>query len=59
MKCTCCGKECSFEEGKYPEVVFMDSRNVICEECSIDYEMDGSNVIVRKDLNRIYNIKVY
>lgn len=57
MKCTCCGNECYPESmGKYPEVVFQDERNVICEECSIDYDMDGNEVIVRRDLVGIYNI---
>lgn len=46
MKCTCCGKECY--ENKYPEVVFKDEQNIICEECSIDYEMDGNKVKVRE-----------
>lgn len=60
MKCTCCGKECFLEkENKYPEAVFMDEQNIICEECSIDYEMDGSEVKVRKDLDGIYDIPLF
>ena len=57
VKCTCCGKECYTNE--YPEVVFMDGKNIICEECSIDYEMDRNEVKVRKDLDGIYNIPLY
>lgn len=59
MKCTCCGNECYPEPmGKHPEVVFQDERNIICEECSIDYDMDGNEVIVRRDLAGIYNISL-
>ena len=48
MKCTACGKECYSD--KYPEVVFADEKNIICEECSIDYAEDANgNVIERKD----------
>lgn len=55
MKCTCCGKECYWNE--YPEIVFKDEKNIVCEECSIDYDMDENHkVIVRKDLDGIYNI---
>ena len=57
MKCTCCGKECY--ENKYPEVVFKDERNIICEECSIDYEMDGNKVRVREDLENGYDIPLF
>lgn len=60
MKCTCCGKECFWEhENKYPEVVFWDERNFICEECSIDYEQDGNEVRVRKDLEGKYNLPLF
>lgn len=60
MKCTCCGNECFWEEeNKYPEVVFWDERNIICEECSIDYEMDGNGLRVRSDLAGIYNIPLF
>lgn len=60
MKCTCCGNECFLEEvNKHPEIVFMDERNIICEECSIDYEMDGNEVVIRKDLNGIYNLPLF
>ena len=48
MKCTACGKEC-FDE-QYPEVVFIDEHNIICEECSIDYEVIDGKVHVRHDL---------
>lgn len=54
MKCTSCGNECF--DNKYPEVVFADGKNIICEECSIDYEMNGNKVEVRKDLKDIYDI---
>lgn len=33
MKCTCCGKECYNDN--YPEIVFNDGKNIICEECSM------------------------
>lgn len=60
MKCTCCGKECFWEyENKHPEVVFWDERNFICEECSIDYEQDGNEVRVRKDLEGKYNLPLF
>lgn len=60
MKCTCCGKECFLEEeNKHPEIVFVDERNIICEECSINYEMDGNEVKIRKDLEGIYNIPLF
>lgn len=60
MKCTCCRQGCFWEhENKYPEVVFWDERNIICEECSIDYDMDGDRVIVRKDLEGIYNLPLF
>lgn len=36
MFCTSCGKECF--DNQYPEVVFKNENNYICEECSIDYE---------------------
>lgn len=45
MKCTCCGNEC--HDQKYPEVVFMDETNIICEKCSIDYEQKEGKVIRR------------
>ena len=57
MRCTCCGKECY--ENKYPEIVFKDELNVICEECSIDYDMNKGKVIIRKDLEGIYNIPLH
>ena len=60
MKCTCCGKECFWEhENKHPEVVFWDEQNIICEECSIDYDMYNGKVIVRRDLNGIYNLPLF
>lgn len=37
MKCTACGQECF--NNKYPEVVFRDDNNCICEECSIYYNI--------------------
>ena len=48
MKCTSCGQEC-FEE-KYPEVVFQDENNCICEECSIDYEEVNDKIQYRREL---------
>ena len=49
MKCTICGQECF--DNKYPEVVFKNKTNCICEECSIDYEEDKNGVIkIRSDL---------
>lgn len=40
--CACCGEECF--ESDYPEVVFRDEENVICENCSIDYEQANGQV---------------
>lgn len=48
MKCAACGKECF--DNKYPEVVFRDKENCICEECSIDYEEIDGKIQYRKDL---------
>jgi hypothetical protein len=48
MKCTVCVKEC-FDE-QFPEVVFKDKDNCICEECSIDYEEVNGKIQYRKDL---------
>ncbi len=48
MKCTVCGQECYNEE--FPEVVFIDENNCICEECSIDYEEVNGVVRVREDI---------
>ncbi len=36
MKCTVCKQKCYNDQ--YPEVVFKDEDNCICENCSIDYE---------------------
>lgn len=47
MICTNCGKEC--HKNKYPEIVFLDSENVICEECSIDYEQTNGKITKRKE----------
>ncbi len=49
MKCTDCGQEC-FDE-QFPEVIFSDEENCICEECSIEYEMIGGKVKKRKEYN--------
>lgn len=49
MKCTCCGQTCH-ETDLYPTIVFFDEKNVICEDCSIDYEMENGKVAVRRDL---------
>lgn len=55
IKCTCCGQEC-FKDS-HPEIVFIDSKNVICEECSCNYELDNDGkIIVRKDLEDTYTI---
>lgn len=48
MKCSVCGQEC-FEEN-YPEVVFKDDNNCICENCSIDYEEKDGKIQYREDL---------
>lgn len=48
MKCTCCGKFCF--ENSYPEVVFKDKDNVICEECSIDYEEKDDGTIQKREV---------
>lgn len=55
--CTCCGKTCF--PNSYPEIVFFDEHNVICEECSIDYDMKDGRVIIREDLASEYNLPVY
>jgi len=49
MKCTSCGKEC-YEE-QYPEVVFQNETNCICEECSIDYEELENGIIHLREVN--------
>ena len=46
LRCTNCGQEC-FDDAS-PEVVFSDKKNIICEECSIDFEMIGDKVVKRK-----------
>lgn len=48
MKCTSCGKECFNEQ--YPEVVFKNENNCICEECSIDYEELSDGVIQLREV---------
>lgn len=48
MKCTACGQECF--ENEYPEVIFSDSRNCICENCSIDYEEVDGKIELRKEV---------
>lgn len=50
MKCTCCGKTCYESDELYPTIVFQDEKNTICEECSIDYDMEYGKVVVRYDL---------
>lgn len=47
--CTSCGQICYHDDG-FPTIVWEDKRNCICEECSIDYDMENGVVIVRKDL---------
>ena len=54
IKCTNCGQEC-FDDVS-PEVVFSDKKNIICEECSIDFEMIGDKVVERKINNLINNL---
>ncbi len=40
LNCTVCGNVCHSDS--YPEIVFKDKDNCICENCSIDYEeVDG------------------
>lgn len=48
MKCTACNQEC-FDE-QYPEIVFKDEQNCICEDCSIDYEEVNGKIQYRADL---------
>ena len=43
--CTNCGKKCY--QDKYPEIVFRDESQVICEECSIDFDEIGEKVVKR------------
>lgn len=53
MKCTVCGQECSpiHKTSRYvPEVIFIDEHNIICEECSIDYEEVNGKLQPRRDL---------
>jgi len=46
MKCTSCNKECF--DNKYPEIVFKDDNNFICEDCSIDFEEIDGNIYKRQ-----------
>lgn len=48
LTCTSCGKECF--ENDYPEIVFRDENNCICEECSIDYDEVDGIVQLREDI---------
>ena len=48
MKCTVCGQECFDEE--FPEVVFKDENNCICEECSVDYEEIDGKIRLRENI---------
>lgn len=44
MRCTNCGQECYYTQS--PEIVFTDDKNVICEDCSIDfYEADDGTIV--------------
>ncbi len=45
MKCSCCGEECF--ENEYPEIVFTDNEHCICENCSIDFEMEDGVIVAR------------
>lgn len=47
MKCTACGQDC-FED-YYPEIVFKNEKNCICEECSIDYEENNDGEIYLRE----------
>lgn len=49
MKCTACGQECF--DNQYPEVVFRDEENCICEDCSIDYEEVNGEIRLRGNQN--------
>lgn len=46
MICTLCGIECF--DNQYPEIVFKDENNCICEECSIDYEEVNGKIKLRE-----------
>lgn len=46
--CTVCGGRCY--ENQSPEVVFRTEEDVICENCSIDYEEVDGKVVKRKDV---------
>ena len=49
--CSACGAEC-FDEN-FPEIVFYDGKDIICEMCSIDYEeLDSGEIILRFDLQK-------
>ena len=56
MICTCCKKECF--ENEYPQIVFSDTKNTICEECSINYEQMNGTVTIREDLQNLYDIPI-
>jgi len=46
MICTSCGNEC--HANKYPEFIFIDKDNCICEECSIDWEEINGKIQLRE-----------
>lgn len=47
--CNSCGSLCFTE--KFPEIVFRNSKTVICERCSIDWEEDeNGNIICRESI---------
>lgn len=46
--CTVCGGRCY--ESKSPEIVFRTEEDIICENCSIDYEEVDGKVVKRKDV---------
>lgn len=43
MKCTNCGQECYYTQS--PEIVFTDDKNIICEDCSIDFYESSDGTI--------------
>ena len=48
--CSACGSECF--DNHFPEIVFYDGKDIICEMCSIDYEELDGEIILRFDLQK-------
>lgn len=47
--CSACGAECF--ENHFPEIVFRNKNELICEMCSIEYcQLDDGEIVLRSDL---------